>query len=326
MTKFIGRLVDLGIGRETSRGAGVAPSYWLPKVGFTFDDKQIKARSIAGVGKISDSEEAFVTTKYGEGDVEGEVRVQSFGLLLYALLGDCSTSGPSDSAYTHSFTIDQSNQHQSLAFVVKDPNATEIYKLVMLNSLEMAVELDSVVSFTANFMSKKGNAYTPPSVSYSNEYKFTKKHLQLKVASNIAGLSGASALSVKSLRLSFSKNVVLDDSLGTAEPEDILNQQLSVEGELTLNYEDETWKNYAKDGTNRAMEVFFNNTDATIGGGSTNPSLKFQFPKVDFYDWTPNYALDEIVTQTVSFKANRDVENDQDIVYLCELVNGVTSY
>ena len=325
MAKYIGRLVDLGIGRETTRGTGVAPTYAVPKVDFSFDDKVTKSRSVAGVGQISDSEEAFVTTKYGEGDIEGEIRSDSFGLLLYALLGTLTTTGPTDSSYSHAFSLANTNTHTSLSFLVKDSNTTELYKLCMLNELEIEAALDEIVKFTASFMGKQavGSGATMP--SYADEYKFTKKHLRIKIAANLAALDAASAISVKNLMLTISKNVVLDDVLGTAEPEDILNRQISVEGEIQLNYEDETYKNYMKNNTFRAMEIAFINTDETIGA-STNPSLTLRFPYVDFFDWEPDNALDEIVSQTISFKANRDVSGGNQLISTCTLVNTVVSY
>lgn len=325
MAKYIGRRIDLGIGRESSRGAGVAPSFWVPKVEFSFDDKVIKAREIGGMGSIEDAQDAYVTTKYGQGNLSGELGDRHFGLMLYAMLGTLSTAGPTDSAYTHSVSLAQSNQHQSLAFVVKDPNTSEIYKLVMLNSLELNVALDQIVMYNAEFIGKQGNAYTTPTASYTVENKFTKKHLSFKVASDLSGLDAATAISLKSLRLTISKNVVLDDVLGTVEPEDILNQQISVEGEITLNYEDETWKNYVKDNTKRAIEIKLTNTDATIGA-STNPSLTIRVPYADWFEWAPNNAGDEIVTQTLSFKANKDVSGGNALISTCSLVNNVTSY
>lgn len=325
MAKYIGRLVDVGIGRESSRGVGVAPTYAIPHVTFSFDDKVTSARSVAGMSNIQDSEESFVTTKYGQGDLEGEVRASSFGLLLYAMLGTLSTSGPTDSAYTHSFSLENTNQHDSLSILVSDSNTTEIYKLAMLDSLELTQELDEILKFTASFMSKQANTSAASMPSYLAETKFTKKHLSVKFASNLAGLSGASAVSVKSLTLTISKNVVLDDVLGTAEPEDILNRQIAIEGELTLNYEAETYKNYMKDDTKRAMEIKWTNTDVTIGA-STRPSFTIQLPLVDFFDWEPDYSLDEIVTQTISFKANRDISGGNNMISTCQLVNTVASY
>lgn len=326
MAKFIGRLVDLGIGRETTRGVGVAPTYAVPHVTFSFDDKVTKARSIAGMSNIQDSEEAFVTTKYGQGDLEGEIRDQSFGLFLYAMLGSLSTSGPTDSAYTHAFSLANNNQHQSLSLLVSDSNTTELYKLAMLDSLEINAELDEIVKYTASFMGKQAVTSSASMPSYAAENKFTKKHLGIKIAANLAGLDAASTIAVKSLTLTISKNVVLDDVLGTAEPEDILNRQISIEGELTLNYEAETYKNYMKDDTQRAMEIKLTNTDAVVGGGSTRPSLTMRFPKVDFFDWEPDYALEDIVTQTISFKANRDISGGNNMISTCSLVNSVASY
>ncbi len=326
MAKYIGRLVQLGIAKESTRGGGSAAVYHLPRTSLTFDDKIIQARSVGGLGKIADSEEALITTSYGQGDIEGEVRVKSLGLLLYAMLGSISTSGPTDtSVYTHAFTVAQTNTHQSLSFTVVDSNTSELYKLVMLDSLEITAELDEILKYSAGFMSKKGIPTGATVPVAESETKFTKKHLSFKVASTIGGLAAATAASLKSLTLNISKNLTLDDVLGTAEPEDILNRQLSVEGTITLNYEAETYKDFFTLGTNRAMEIAFTNTDVTIGA-STNPSLTIQLPKVDFFDWEPDNSLDEIVTQTVSFKASRDVANAQDIIHLCKLINLVSVY
>ena len=326
MTKFIGRLVKLGIAKEASRGGGATPVYQIPHTTFSFDDKVIKARSLGSLGNIADSEEAFVTTKYGQGDMEAEIRDKSFGLFLLAMLGTESVAGPTDMSYAHSFTINQSNQHQSLSFVVEDANTHELYKLVMLDSLEITAELDQVVKFAATFMSKasRDTGLSAPAVVAEN--KFTKKHVSVKLATDVSGLAAATGISLRALTLRISKNVSLDDALGTAEPEDILNRQLAVEGTMTLDYEAETYKNYMKDNTSKAMQIALVNTDATITGGTTNPSLTIQMPKVDFHDWAPAYGLGDIVTQKVSFKASRDVANAQEIIHFCQLVNGVASY
>lgn len=325
MSKFIGRLVELGVGRETSRGVAAASVYKIPQVSLSFDDKVTKARSMGALGKLEDSEEAFVTTKYGQGDIEGEIRASSFGLILYALLGSLSTAGPSDSAYTHSFTVSHNNQHQSLSLLAKDANTTELYRLAMIDSLQITAELDEVVRFSAGFMSKQAADSGATMPTLTDEYKFTKKHVFVKLAANVAGLAAASVLSIKRLNLTIAKNSELDDVLGTAEPEDIVNRQLSVEGEIMLNYNDETYKNLMKNNTVRAMEIHLQNTDELIGS-SSRAGLKFQFPNVDFYDWNPDYALDEISKQTISFKASRDVANNIDSIQTCQLVNAVASY
>lgn len=325
MSKFIARLVKVGIGKETVRGAGASPTYTLPFVKLSFDDKIVQARSNGALGDLADSEEAFVTTKYGQGDMDVELRGSSLGLILYSLLGSYAVSGPTDDAYTHTFTIANNNQHQSLSFVVEDVNTTELYKLVMLDSLKMQASLDKVVTATLGFMSKCGRdtGLTAPDVIA--EPKWTKKHINIKLADDVAGLGAASNLSLKSLNFNVMKNVAIDDNLGTAEPEDILNNQLAVEGDIELNYESETFKNYMKNGTYKAMQIELVNQDQPIGS-STYPTLRFVLPKVDFFNWEPAYELDGITTQKMSFKASKDVENSLAIISSCVLINDVVSY
>lgn len=325
MTTFIGRLLTIGLAKESSRGLGASPTYLLPDITFSFDDKVVKVRETAGIGTIADSDASFVTTKYGAGDLEGEVRDKSFGLLLYNIFGAVSSSGAVDSAYTHTYTLTETNNHQSLCLTVDDANTTEQYRLVMIDKLDLSLELDDVLKYTASFLSKKGNDSGATMATLTAENKFTKANLSFKVATDIAGLAGATAVSVKSLKLTFTKNAVMNDVLGTAEPEDIFNRAFSVEGQVVLNYTDETWKNYMRDNSSKAMEIKFT-SDSNIGAGSTKSCLTFQMPKVDFFEWEPDYTLDEIVTQTVSFKANRDVTNSLAPISTCTLVNGASSY
>jgi hypothetical protein len=74
--------------------------------------------------------------------------------------------------------------------------------------------------------------------------------------------------------------------MGTVEPEDILSQEISVEGSLTLNLEDDTYRNYMLAGTYRAMEINLNR--------SASSSLDLVFPRVNFMEWEPDYNLAEI--------------------------------
>ena len=328
MTKYIGRRLQLGIARETERGTLEAPVYQLPVTTFSFDDAITKVRSGAGLGVIEDSEEAFITTSFGEGSFEGEIRADSFGLLLLALYGGYTepTGADSNGLYEHVFDLEESNQHQSLSLVVRDPNTTEGYALSMLKTLEVKSELDEIVKYTTEFVSQRGvaTAFTIPAIY--DEVKFTKKHAFVKIAATVDDLEEAVELPVKSITLTQNTNAVLDDILGTAFPEDILNQQFSIEGEIMLLYQDETFKDYFTEGAVRAMEIKFVNGDEVIGVDG-NESLSFAFYNVDFPEWTPEYALDEIVSQTISFKANVNTElNPPAALAYCKLVNTIPTY
>jgi hypothetical protein len=80
-----------------------------------------------------------------------------------------------------------------------------------------------------------------------------------------------------------------------------------------------------RNGNYKAMEIKFVNTDALIGTTS-RPTLTMQFPIVDFFEWTPDYSIDDVVRQKFSFKCNRDVANALAPISTCQLINAVATY
>lgn len=323
MTVQIGRLVKVGLARETDRGVGVTPAIWIPQTSASLAARIEDARVEGAIGSIADSEGRLVVEKFAEGDIGGELRSQSIGYLLYALLGVSVPTGPTDESYSHAFSLSESNQHTSLSIVVKDENLDEMYKLSMLNSLEISVELGGLVQFVANFLTKKpvasSNTYTRPT-----DFKFSKKHVKLYIATNLAGLDAAAALDLKHLTLSINKNAERDNALGTIQPVDILNKQISIEGSFSLNFEDNTYRDYMLEGDEKAVRIDIENTDQVIGGGTTNPRLRIELPKVDFSGFEPDRSLNEIVKQTLDFKANYHATNG--LISTCELINAKEDY
>lgn len=318
MTKFAGRIGKLGLAKEASRGTPVAPTIWLPWSVMSFKETVEKAREEQGQGVLADSDSAYVTMMMGEGEVEAELYDKALGLILMSLIGAApSTSGVNP--YTHAFTLSNSNQHASLSLYWRDSDRSDMYPLAVVDQLQLSVEPAGKVQWTVGFKSKKAREWTAQTPSYTSlGSKFLHQHVAVKLASAVGGLSAATAISLKQLELTISANTIYDAVLGTVEPEDILNQQFSVEGTLTLNLEDDTFRDYMLNGTYRAMEIKLN-------GGSSS-SLTLQFPRVDFSEWEPDYTLNEIAKQTINFKANYDQANGLDIISTCSLINTQSSY
>ena len=326
MSKGIGRLVNLGLIKEASRGAGGAPTYWLPRTSFSLDERAEKVVSEESLGVIEDAHESYVVARYGEGDIAGEIRDASLGLLLYGLLGTVSSAVLETTAYNHTFTLAQTNSHQSLGITVDDPlTGQDIeFRLAMLNSLSIEVALGEIVKYASSFISRPG-ADVSRSATYTAENKFTATHARVKIAADLASLGAASALSIKSVKANFGKNVMRDHTLGTATPEEIHNQQFSADGELMLNLENETYKDYMLNNSYRALRIEFINTGVTIGA-SSNPAIQINFPRVHFYDWEGDRVNDAIGTQKLNFKALRDVSGGNAAVSSIVLTNTAVSY
>lgn len=315
MSKHVGRRGQLGIAKEATRGTIVSPpTFWIPRVTISFDDKIESARESEGLGKIADSDSLFVTQKMGSGSIESQLDDKLVGILLTSVMG-ASPVITGGNPYTHTFTLSNSNQHKSLSIAYQDPDTTKIFPLSVVNSMKITVEQNAIVNFEVEFMSRVGRDWTTLTADFSTlGNKFLHQHLVFKLASSIAGLSGATGISLKKFEMTINANTKFDSVLGTVEPEDILGQSFSVEGTLELNKEDETYRNYMLANTYRAMDISFIRTAASS-------SLQFQLPRVDFTEWEQDRKLDDIVSQKINFKGNYDATNALDIISTCVLVN-----
>lgn len=314
MSKHVGRLGAFGVAKEATRGTLVVPpTFWIPRSVISFDDKTETAREEEGLGKIADSDANFVTQRRSEGSVETNLDDKTLGIILTSLMGasPTTTGGPT---YAHAYTLSNSNQHRSLTLAYKDPDLTKIFPLSVVDSLRMVIEPNAIVQFEIGFKgraSRDWTALTPDFTALGN--KFLHQHLVFKLASAVGGLSGATPISLKRLEITISANTEFDSVLGTVEPEDILGQQFSVEGTITLNKEDETYRRYMLDGTYRAMDISLVR--------ASNSSFQLQLPRVDFSEWEQDRTLNQIVSQSINFKGNYDAANAADIISTCTLTN-----
>lgn len=327
MAKMIGRLVDVGIARESSRGTAVVPAFYVPKMAFSVEDRVTKAVSRANYGNIGfEGNQALVAQKWAEGELEMPIFDKMFGLLLYNLLGSLSTSGPSDSAYTHTFSLANSSQHQSLTIAVKEQglSTSMLFALSMIDKMEITMMPDAVVTVKVTFMSRRSKDYTFSNASVTAENKFLGRHLIFKLATLTSGLSAASAISLKKLVLRFEKRLRNDFVLGTVDAEDVLNQAFSLEADLEMNLEDKTYRALMLDGSYRAARINLINTDVLIGA-SSRPEFLLDLSRCHFEAWESDRPNDEISSQKVTMKALYDVTN-ANIINNCYLKNAQASY
>ena len=324
MSKFIGRTADIGFAIETTRGTAEASAdFWVPKLSMSYDDGVEQAIDESSVGVIEDATGAAVVGKFAEGEIEGNLYDESFGVLLLATFGSVSTTGPTEtSVYTHSFTVDQSAQHDSLTVFLDDGNQDYKYALAMVQSMELDFSLGQFAKFTTSIRSKVGTTASL-SPSYTAENHFLPQHGSLKIASNLAGLDAASATDIRSVRLTINKNVEDDRKLGSLDPADILNKQMSVEGSIELVFDAETFKTEMLADTAKAVRIRLTNSDVTLGA-TLNPQLTIDLASVKFMNFQRGYGNNDIATATVDFKAFYSTGDSSMIT--AELVNEHSSY
>ncbi|MBI2025416.1 hypothetical protein HYT04_01350 [Candidatus Kaiserbacteria bacterium] len=328
MSKGIGRLIQIGIARETTRGTSPASAtYWIPHNEFDIFEKDTKITDEQTRGVIEDSVGQSIVKKWAEGGLKAPIGDRHFPLLLYGIFGTLASSVKSGETlvYDHNISVQQGAQHQSLSLYIDDPLGGQDYAhaLAVLASLEIAYEQGKFVDYAANFKSKKGATATlTPSTTAEN--RFLPQHLTFKLASTQAGLDAAGATVIKSLSLKIEQNIEDDDVLGNSAPADFLNKQFAIEGTLEAIWQNETdFKNAALAGTAQAMRIDLVNSDVTIGTAS-NPRVKIDLHSVVFKEITRPVRINELVKQTVSFKAHYNTTDSKMASVLCN--NLVSSY
>lgn len=299
---FAGRSVSVGIAKESSRGTWVDAAYWIPVSSLDFDDKFDVIENDASYGVLNDVTGAAMSKKWAEGDLEGPIGDTSIGLVLKSLFGTenkTTTSGES-AVYDHAFTLQTSAQHPSLSVTKKDSVRTFGFTNAMVTGLEINAALDSFATAKISLRGQAGATQTS-TPSYTTENLFHRTGITFLRSTSLAGLDSGTAVKVKSCKLTFNPNVVDDDVLGTAAPNDFLNTEFRAEGEIELLYEADTYHDFVKDQT--ATYYRLKLTNPTLLGVASYPTLQFDFAKVASKEWSRKDELGNIVSQTVKFVA-----------------------
>lgn len=310
MSRIIGRLTSIGIAKETSRGTPVAPAYWIPIRSLDFDDSQTLQDNESGFGTIDAIQDSEILQRWSEGSFEGKIYDQSEGVLLRAVFGQGPTSTQIGvtGTYNHVFAMLNSNQHASLTTSIKESNNDLAYANAVMDSYVLEATLDDYIHRTVNLKAKLGasGSHTP---AYLNENEFVPKHMNAKIFNVAASVSAhntaagaASPIKVRAITLNINKNTDPVYVLGSSDIDDVLNKQLEITGSIELYYDSLTYRNLWTANTHQGMRFAMVNTDVTIGG-SNNPGLQFDLYEVVFTNWSRSFDNNDIMTQTLEFKA-----------------------
>lgn len=303
MPKYIGRLANVWFGVESTRGTAVNATTFTPKTDFSFYERAETIQDESSIWVIADSLSTEVIRKWAEWELTTNASANSVWALFYSLLGSVTSAQATTWAYTHNYTLANSNTHPTLTTCISDPTQGAMrYPLTMIQSMTLNAEEGGYATLTVSLKAKPGEE-TTHTVSYDIEKAFLSKYSVFKTASNLAGLDWASSVCLKSFELTIEKNLEDDFCLGSHTPVDFLNKQTAITGSFTLQFTDETFKDFQLNGTQRAVRFELINTDVTIWV-SNNPTLRIDLPLAGLTEWSLAQGNDEIVMQTLTFKAN----------------------
>jgi len=252
-------------------------------------------------GRLEDGEGRRKVQSHIEGDVEGILHADVLGWFLANIYGVVNTTTVTGSVKSHVFTLRQNIQHQSLTLFAKDGSVQQsVFSNAMINTLEITAAIDDYVRFSASFLAAvaASNSATP---SYDTEYDFVARDITVKIADSEAGLAGATATKVKDLGIKWDQGLIRDHVVGAYAPGDIYNARLMIDGNFTLNFADETFKDLYLGNTAKYMSITIAG-EADIGSGNF-PTITIVLNKVQFMDWNRAGGANELVTEPITFRA-----------------------
>ena len=323
--KYFGRDLKVGIGKETTRGTAVSPSFWLPVIDFDFEDKKEEVIKEETLGVIEEAVGSIVVSRWAEGSLKTYLKDRSIGLILLALLGQVSTETdtPEAGVNTHTFTVKQDHQHPSLTICRKIGDLEQIaFPLAMIKDFELSGEVNKILEASVSFISKKSESMslTP---SFESENEFLAKHVKIKFADNLSGLDSADAIEAKNFSLKIDKDLEKDDVLGQDTPKDILNKVFKIDVEVGMLLQNLDYANWAKGTNYKAMRIEIENDDVVIGS-SSHPKLVIDLARVRPVEYSRDFSLGDFIKETLSLKGYYSISDAKSIEV--KLINTESSY
>lgn len=322
-----GENIVLGVGVESVRGTKVAPQEFVRLREPADINKMVEKATIAETKQTGvSSQDAVITKQEVGGTLTPNLRFETIGFFLKSLLGGVSTSVEAGETvvYRHTFTLDPSVLQPTLTLAYARGGFT--HKSIagaIVNQLGLTFPLDDVINGTIGIMGRdevSESNYTPsfPSTDHLAPHQMAT----IKMANNVAGLSGASAICVTGSEINMNRNSRGKQCLSSVTPVDFFAKLLETSGKFNWDKNDDTYKDLAEANTPQAMQIDVVNTAQSIGVGS-NPTLSIILPKVTL-QIQESRPLDDVVTEEVSFMVHYDDTEAKSITI--DLVNERADY
>lgn len=300
--EIVGRQIELGVATEAVRGTPeTAADKWVRSVSATIVERATHALDDTTRGVLEDGESRRTVQTHVEGELSGILHADVLGWFLANIYGKVITSTITGAVRSHVFTLRQNIQHQSLTLFAKDGAVQQLaFDNAMINTLEISATVEDYVRFSATFLASAAvNDDDTP--SYDTEYDFVARDITVKIADTEAGLAGATATPVKEIAVNFDQGLIRDHVVGAYTPDDIYNARLMIEGSFSKNFVDETFKDLYLGNSAKYMSITIAG-EADIGSGNF-PTITILLYKVLFMDWNRQGGANELVSETVQFRA-----------------------
>lgn len=221
----------------------------------------------------------------------------------------------------HYFKVLQSNKLPTCTLVDDDPVSSSQAPYSMINTLELTCEVAEYLRFSAEFQGMQMQSVEAWTFSpaYSNEKEFTASMAGVRFADTEADLNSASEVCVQNFRIAINNNLQDVQCFGDTDISAQYGTTFWLEWDFETIYWDTTLRDIAINSEKQAIRFYAKN-----GTGADLTGLYIDVMKVGLNEWTKTDNNDELVSQSMWFVGQYDVNTWTAIEII--LINDKESY
>lgn len=302
MNEHIGRQSAVGLSIEGTRGtAATTVSKWFKKTSATVLPNVENVIDDSSFGRLEDAEEMRTVREWYAGDMSGVLHADAVGYMLQQMYGESISNETAfeSGVFEHDFTLEQSITHPTLTLFVDDPVKSEKYNGGVVGSFSIEATTDDYVRFTANVLAKESASHSEV-VSYGTEFDFIGKDITVKMSDTEAGLTGSTALPLKSININWETGAISDWVFGSTSPEHY-NGAFDLSFDFTKNYTDQSFETLYKN--NNAKYVLITIKGDNVLSATDAPEIRLLLNKAKVTEWTVADAANDLREESVTCKA-----------------------
>lgn len=295
-------LIGLGIEGYATPGTAVAETVFIPWEDFSLQAIAEKSHYTSARGLRNTSSDSMIKRKYSQGSFSFIPNVKTMPYALSMALGGVASSAISDSAYTHTFTVNNTNATPRTATLTIEEGGIQTvqYTNCVCNTLNFEVS-DEYAKCSIELIGRFATTDTITE-AYANETQFAYHQYTAKFGTSLSNAASASATPLKSFSLSINNNVLLDEAFLSGSNEitagNLVNGRLEVTGSYTLHFSDTTELNKYKANTKNALIVTF---EGNLIGSTSKETIQFKLGRLILTKPPVEYNIDGLLVLNQEF-------------------------
>lgn len=287
----------IGIAKEASRSAGVAPTAvapvdYIPVKTITPFDEVVYLDDTNWRGSMVEVYGTTAGVTRSSFEFDGDVFPDTIGYPLAGVLGDTAISGAS-APYTHTMAVKNSGTGQAASYTITDYNAynARAFAGTQFGEVDFKFSADGLLEYSAKGMGYISATATTPTPSFT-----TVQTVPVWVGTTT--IAGSLSLKLQSGNVNIARPLTPINTVdGSQNPYQVWQGAVNVSGSLSFIMEDDTELNYYLNNTQPSLAL-----DFSQGTGSTATQVKFQMTKCAFKVGKVNRGQD-YVTVDVDYTA-----------------------